>query len=91
MGDLLGSFHGCRRVKPKCVEKASVGLWGQSTVSMSNHWWSVGPGCYKWYLRKPATVTDCVFSAPSGGKDSETTGSIEDVVFLSGVSVITQI
>ena len=47
MGDLLESFLGRARVRPKCVGKTYVGLWGQSTVSMSNHRRFVGPGCYK--------------------------------------------
>ena len=46
MGDLLGSFSGCARVRPKCAGKTCVGLWGQSTVSMSSHQQSEGPGCY---------------------------------------------
>ena len=73
MGDLLGSFPGCARVRPKCAGKTCVGLWGKSTVSMSSNRRSEGPGCYKWYQSNPATVADCVFSAPSGGKDPEMT------------------
>ena len=47
MGDhFVGSFPGCTRVRPKCGENTCVGLWGQSTVSMSNHQWSEGSGCY---------------------------------------------
>ena len=30
MGDRSGSFTGCARVRTKCAEKTSVGLWGQS-------------------------------------------------------------
>ena len=46
MGDLLGSFPGRARVRPKCAGKTCVDLWGQSTISMSSHRWSVGLGCY---------------------------------------------
>ena len=46
MGDLLGSVPGYARVRPKCAGKTCVGLWGQSTVPMSSHQWSEGPGCY---------------------------------------------
>ena len=48
MGDLLGSFLRHAQVRPKCAEKTCVGLWGQSTVSMSSHRWSLGSGCYIW-------------------------------------------
>jgi hypothetical protein len=37
MGDLLGSFPGCARVRPNCAGKTCVGLWGQSIVSMSSY------------------------------------------------------
>ena len=37
----------------------------------------------KWYQSNPATVADCVFSAPSGGKNPKTRSN-EEIVFLSG-------
>ena len=46
IGDLLGSYPRCARVKSKCAGKTCIGLWGQSTISMSSHRRSVGPGCY---------------------------------------------
>ena len=46
MGDLLKSFPGRTRVKPKSTGKTCVSLWGQFIVFMSSHRWSVGPGCY---------------------------------------------
>ena len=52
MGDLLGSVPGCARVRPKCAGKTCVGLWGQSTVSMSSHQRSERPGCYTAALGK---------------------------------------
>ena len=73
MGGLLGSFLGCARVRPECARKICVGLYGQSTVSMSSYRRLERPGCYNWYLSNSANVADCVFSAPSGEKDPEIT------------------
>ena len=44
MGDLLGSFPRCVRVRPKYAEKTCIGLWGQSTIFMSSHQRSGGLG-----------------------------------------------
>ena len=52
MNDLLGSFSGCARIRPKCTEKTCVGLWGQSTVSIGSHGRSEGSGCYSCYSPK---------------------------------------
>ena len=73
MSNLLGSFPRCVRERPKCAGKTCVGPWGQSTVPMRSHRQSVGPEGYKWYQSNPATVANCVFSAPSRRKDPETT------------------
>ena len=47
MGDLLGSFPKCARVRPKCARKTYVGLWGQSSVSIGRQRRTEGPECYK--------------------------------------------
>ena len=49
----------------------------------SLHGQSEGPGCYKWYQSNPASMANCVFSAPSGEKILKLRSN-EDVVFLSG-------
>ena len=83
MSDLLGSFLGCVRVRPKCAEKICVGLWGQTTVSISSHRQSVRPTFYKWYQSNLTTMANCVFNVLSVGKDPETMIQ-RGVVFLSG-------
>ena len=46
MGEFMRSFPRRARVRSKCAERTYVGLWGQSTVSMSSHRRFIGPGCY---------------------------------------------
>ena len=58
MGDLMGSFPSRARVRPKCVGTTCVGLWGQSKVSLSNHWRSKGSSCYTCtqVVKQPFTI-----------------------------------
>ena len=49
---------GCARVRTKCAEKTSVGLWGQSKDPRGLPCvGTAGPvvaGCYKWYQSRPS-------------------------------------